>query len=232
MGAEVEDGIANRGDKDRKHDVAGNDNATGMHDPKDSNMKSNTANSDRKDGTSGATKSGFRKNSSTGTTKDRNMISSFANENRRNGTSETATSDHESRSRTPTKQDSEDDKSGNDHQEGESSKWENPLPGDAQTWKDCPIDIDDNPFIQGLCTTLSKFDYPAAVFWGFELILIYNKAWEDVGGIPQQGRAQRGLLSPDAWQALQKCINGGKPSSKSKAPRSSTHYHHSDTAPP
>jgi signal transduction histidine kinase/CheY-like chemotaxis protein len=114
------------------------------------------------------------------------------------------------------KGDQEGDVSGKQHAQGEdqsppSESWTNPLPGDEKTWQDCPVDIQDNVFLQGLAVTLSKFDYPAAVFWGFELVLIYNQAWEDVGGIPQQGRAQRGQLSPDAWHALQKCINGGKP---------------------
>ena len=92
-----------------------------------------------------------------------------------------------------------------------SDSFRNPLPGDDRVWQDCSLDIQGDLFLQSLAVTLSKFDYPAAVFWGFELVLIYNKAWEDVGGIPQQGRAQRGKLSPDAWHALQKCINGGKP---------------------
>jgi signal transduction histidine kinase len=92
-----------------------------------------------------------------------------------------------------------------------SASFQNPLPGDDQLWQDCPLDLQNNIFLQGLAVTLSKFDYPAAVFWGFELVLIYNQAWEDAGGIPQQGRAQRGQLSPDAWHALQKCIDGGKP---------------------
>jgi signal transduction histidine kinase/CheY-like chemotaxis protein len=110
----------------------------------------------------------------------------------------------------------EGDVSGKQHAQGEdqsppSESWTNPLPGDKKTWQDCPVKIQDNAFLQGLAVTLSKFDYPAAVFWGFELVLLYNQAWEDVGGIPQQGRAQRGQLSPDAWHALQKCINGGRP---------------------
>jgi len=92
-----------------------------------------------------------------------------------------------------------------------ADSFQNPLPGDDKVWQECGLDIQNNVFLQGLAVTLSKFDYPAAVFWGFELVLIYNQAWEDVGGIPQQGRAQRGQLSPDAWHALQKCINGGKP---------------------
>jgi signal transduction histidine kinase len=213
MGADAEDGVANRGHKDRKHDVAGKDNNTAEHGPKDGNVEPNTADSDHKDRNSGLTKSGSKKGSSA-TASIRNMISSFASDNRKGGSSDTANSDHRSRKSSPAKQDRKDAKSSDDQQEGESSKktWENPLPGTAQTWKDCPIDVDDNPFVQGLFTTLSKFDYPAAVFWGFELVLLYNQAWEDAGGIPQQGRAQRGLLSPDAWQALQKCINGGKPS--------------------
>lgn len=87
--------------------------------------------------------------------------------------------------------------------------FQNPLP---EIWKNTPINIADSYFLQSLCVTLSNFDYPAAVFWGFELVLLYNKAWEDAGGILEQGRPQRGSLSPDAWHALQKCINGGRPS--------------------
>ena len=207
MGAGAEDGVANSGhkDNDRKHDVAGNDSTTAKHSHKDGNVESDSANSDHKDGPT--TKSEPK----TGNTKPKglNMISSTVKDDQKDGSSGTAKSDYKSRNSSPTK-----GKSSNDHQDSKSSKklWENPLPGDAQTWKDCPIDVDGNPFVQGLFTTLSKFDYPAAVFWGFELVLIYNQAWEDAGGIPQQGRAQRGLLSPDAWQALQKCINGGRPS--------------------
>lgn len=89
------------------------------------------------------------------------------------------------------------------------SDFVNPLP---DIWKDSPINIKDSYFLQSLSVTLSNFDYPAAVFWGFELVLLYNKAWEDAGGIREQGRPQRGSLSPDAWHALQKCINGGRPS--------------------
>lgn len=86
--------------------------------------------------------------------------------------------------------------------------FKNPLP---EIWKHSPIKVQDSYFLQSLTVTLSNFDYPAAVFWGFELSLLYNKAWEDAGGVREQGRPQRGSLSPDAWHALQKCINGGKP---------------------
>lgn len=92
-----------------------------------------------------------------------------------------------------------------------SKSFQNPLPGGDQVWEKCSLDFENNVFLQGLASTISKFDYPAAVFWGFELVLIYNKAWEDAGGIQQQGRAQRGQLSPDAWRALQKCVSGGRP---------------------
>ncbi|KAM0721449.1 hypothetical protein Q7P37_002373 [Cladosporium fusiforme] len=68
----------------------------------------------------------------------------------------------------------------------------NPLP---EIWKDSPISITSSYFLQSLSVTLSNFDYPAAVFWGFELVLLYNHAWEK-----------------NAWHALQKCINGGRPS--------------------
>lgn len=86
--------------------------------------------------------------------------------------------------------------------------FKNPLP---EIWEHSPIKVQDSYFLQSLAVTLSNFDYPAAVFWGFELSLLYNKAWEDAGGVREQGRPQRGSLSPDAWHALQKCINGGKP---------------------
>lgn len=96
-------------------------------------------------------------------------------------------------------------------QSPQAKTFQNPLPGDDKVWKECPLDFSKDIFLQSLAVTMSKFDYPAAIFWGFELVLVYNQAWEDVGGIPQQGRAQRGQLSPDAWHALQKCITGGKP---------------------
>lgn len=99
----------------------------------------------------------------------------------------------------------------NEAQPPQSDSFENPLPGGDEVWKKCSLDFENNVFLQGLASTISKFDYPAAVFWGFELVLIYNKAWEDAGGIQQQGRAQRGQLSPDAWHSLQKCITGGRP---------------------
>lgn len=93
-----------------------------------------------------------------------------------------------------------------------TSGFINPLPGDAEVWKNCPVDLNNSYFLQSMAVTLSKFDYPAAVFWGFELVLLYNQAWEDAGGLQEQGKAQRGSLSPDAWHAVQKCINGGTPS--------------------
>lgn len=89
------------------------------------------------------------------------------------------------------------------------SDFKNPLP---DIWEGSPIDVSNSYFLQSLSVTLSNFDYPAAVFWGFELALLYNHAWEKVGGIREQGHPQRGSLSPDAWHALQKCINGGRPS--------------------
>jgi signal transduction histidine kinase/CheY-like chemotaxis protein len=86
------------------------------------------------------------------------------------------------------------------------------LPGNAETWHQSPLNFHSSPCLQSLAVSISKFDYPAAIFWGFELVLLYNQAWADAGGILEQGRPQRGSLSPDAWHALQKCINGGKPS--------------------
>jgi signal transduction histidine kinase/AmiR/NasT family two-component response regulator len=86
------------------------------------------------------------------------------------------------------------------------------LPGTVETWQQSPLDFHSNPHLQNLAITISEYDYPTAIFWGFDLVLLYNQAWADAGGVLEQGRPQRGSLSPDAWHALQKCINGGKPS--------------------
>jgi PAS domain-containing protein len=86
------------------------------------------------------------------------------------------------------------------------------LPGNAETWQLSPLSFHSNPYLKSLAVTISKFDYPTAIFWGFELVLLYNQAWADAGGILEQGRPQRDSLSPDALHALQTCINGGKPS--------------------
>lgn len=85
------------------------------------------------------------------------------------------------------------------------------VPGNAETWQQSPLDVHSSPYLRSLAVSISKFDYPTAIFWGLELVLLYNQAWADAGGVLEQGRPQRGSLSPDAWHALQECIVGGNP---------------------
>jgi PAS domain S-box-containing protein len=99
-----------------------------------------------------------------------------------------------------------------EQQQSQTDQPEISLPGNAETWQLSPLSFHSNPYLKSLAVTISKFDYPTAIFWGFELVLLYNQAWADAGGILEQGRPQRDSLSPDALHALQTCINGGKPS--------------------
>jgi signal transduction histidine kinase/AmiR/NasT family two-component response regulator len=101
---------------------------------------------------------------------------------------------------------------GSEQHQSQSNHFASSLPGNLETWQQSPLSSHSNPYLQDLAITISKFDYPAAIFWGSELVLLYNQAWADAGGILEQGRPQRGSLSPDIWHALQKYINGGKPS--------------------
>jgi signal transduction histidine kinase/AmiR/NasT family two-component response regulator len=94
----------------------------------------------------------------------------------------------------------------------QKDEFEITLPGNTETWQQSPLDVHSSPYLRSLAVSISKFDYPTAIFWGLELVLLYNQAWADAGGILEQGRPQRGSLSPDAWHALQECIGGGKPS--------------------
>nr|POE49313.1 sensor histidine kinase rcsc [Quercus suber] len=84
--------------------------------------------------------------------------------------------------------------------------FSNPLPGDCQ-WRteEWPTDL------HAHVLTIASFKYPAAIFWGSDLTLLYNDAWQAAGGIDEQGRPQRGSLSADAWQALQVALMGGTP---------------------
>lgn len=100
------------------------------------------------------------------------------------------------------------------HGSHEQNFFHCPLPRDTErSWDDSPLH---HPFewsscLQSLTMTISKFDYPTALFWGHDFALLFNQAWLDAGGIKEQGKSQRGSLSPDAWHALDRCINGGKP---------------------
>lgn len=59
--------------------------------------------------------------------------------------------------------------------------------------------------------TIASFPYPAAVFYGEEMVTFHNQAWADVAGVDEQGQKQRGRLKADAWEALSSALSGGKP---------------------
>ncbi|KAI0126332.1 histidine kinase [Xylariales sp. AK1849] len=65
--------------------------------------------------------------------------------------------------------------------------------------------------LKALSLTIAAFAYPAALFWGEELVLLYNSSWAEVGGQDEQGKKQRGRLSANAWGVLDSCYHGGKP---------------------
>lgn len=89
----------------------------------------------------------------------------------------------------------------------------NPLPGDHDTWNRSALGSAANwpKALRALSLTISAFAYPAAIFYGEEFILLHNELWASVGGFREQGQAQRGRLSPHAWEALSAALHGGKP---------------------
>lgn len=99
------------------------------------------------------------------------------------------------------------------NEEGEhapESDFPNPLPGD---WSRSSLGSAANwpRFLQTLSLTISAFAYPAAIFFGEELVLLQNEAWVSAGGFGQQGEAQRGRLSADLFDALSVSLGGGTP---------------------
>ncbi|GAB7365779.1 hypothetical protein MBLNU230_g7114t1 [Neophaeotheca triangularis] len=88
-----------------------------------------------------------------------------------------------------------------------------PLPGDEETWTNTILGHPSEwpTLLHSIVVTLSSFDYPSAIFWGQELVLLYNDAWAAAGGITEQAKKQRGSLGADAWHGLQTALVGGKP---------------------
>lgn len=93
------------------------------------------------------------------------------------------------------------------------AKVNDPLPGDDQTWADCPL----GPLqqwsdaLKAHVSTISHLPYPAAVLWGEEYILLYNQAWHEAAGIHEQGRPQRQSLSPAIIQIFRSVATAGLP---------------------
>ncbi|CAJ2509786.1 Uu.00g056860.m01.CDS01 [Anthostomella pinea] len=90
--------------------------------------------------------------------------------------------------------------------------YTNPLPGGANAWSRSTLGAAHNwrPALQAFTRTLASFSYPAALFWGEDLILLSNHAWAEAGGIDQQGQPQRKSLSPETYESLCHALKGGK----------------------
>lgn len=90
----------------------------------------------------------------------------------------------------------------------------NPLPADDDSvWKDCSLGPSEKwpQQLQALTLSIASFEYPSALFWGEELLLLHNEAWKQSCGKSDQGQKQRGRLSADAWEGLSTALHGGKP---------------------
>ena len=94
------------------------------------------------------------------------------------------------------------------------SSFDNPLPGDDDVWRDSAIGPASEwpDAVQVFSQTIASLAYPSALFWGEDLVLLYNEEWTKVGGIDQQGKRQRGQLSSETYNALASGLHGGQPS--------------------
>ncbi|KAM3423816.1 hypothetical protein BST61_g1215 [Cercospora zeina] len=90
---------------------------------------------------------------------------------------------------------------------------ENPLPGPADTWQNCPRGPSgDWPrALRGYAVTINALPYAAAVVWGETPTLFHNKAWGDVGGFQSQGQPQQDALSAATRELLQAVSSRGIP---------------------
>ncbi|KAK3619172.1 hypothetical protein LTR22_026084 [Elasticomyces elasticus] len=88
-----------------------------------------------------------------------------------------------------------------DHLPGGEAVWKDSVLGHHQLWSN---------ELQSYALTLSCFPYPAAVYWGEELILLHNEAWTEAGCKAEQGQPQRGTLTVDGFWALSSALHGGQ----------------------
>jgi PAS domain-containing protein len=102
-----------------------------------------------------------------------------------------------------------DDLPGGEH----SADFVNPLPGDEEAWTNCTLGPPSHwpETLQAFVHMITSFAYPAAVFWGEDLLLLHNEAWAKAGGSREQAQKQRGRLTAEAWNALEAPLLGGKP---------------------
>ena len=97
------------------------------------------------------------------------------------------------------------------------NQFRNPLPpGDKDTpkfWQESAIGVPREwpPILQAYALTAASFSYPAAIFWGEQLILLQNQAWFQADGAYEQGQAQRARLAKETSHAVNATLHGGKP---------------------
>lgn len=98
-------------------------------------------------------------------------------------------------------------------QSAQNTSYQNPLPGDDDTWKQCRLGIfsDWPKDLQGYAITTAALVYAAAIFWNDDLVLLHNKAWGDAGGLKAQGQAQQDALSAETVEVLRSVISRGLP---------------------
>lgn len=82
-----------------------------------------------------------------------------------------------------------------------------------RVWEKSPLGLlETRPEALRACNkTISFLAYPAAVFWGEDMVLIHNCEWTRINGPHDQGQKQRGKLSADAFNALSTSLHGGGP---------------------
>lgn len=86
------------------------------------------------------------------------------------------------------------------------------LPGNAETWQKSPLDIQSSSYLQSLGLSISKSTARPRYSGDSSLSCCTIKPGKTPVVSWSKAALKRGSLSPDAWHALQKCINGGKPS--------------------
>lgn len=65
------------------------------------------------------------------------------------------------------------------------------------------------PSLRSFSVFINSLPNPAAIFWGNELSLIYNDAWENISPVPlQQGKVQDKNLSVQALSAIRTAMHG------------------------
>lgn len=99
-----------------------------------------------------------------------------------------------------------------DHNKLQYASFESPLP-ETNSTSECELGPPSQwpRTLQALTQTIASFSYPAAIFWGQQLVLLYNELWQEAGGIGGQGQTQRGKLNADVWEGLSASLNGRKP---------------------